>query len=225
MTDISVVDGDPVTRSASTALALAAERSVPEAEPDDLLAGLLLVLSRFGIVWVGERALDLEALGVRWPSRRRAANEANGASPKIAYSAATAEVFDRAAGIARRDGARRTEAIHLLAAYAGESRGLMGEIKRRYRLTAADWRAELARTPRRERTPERPQAAQASPTKGFFTPDEAAEFLGLHIQTVRGYVRSGKLPASRVAGERAIRIQRQDLLGLLEPVEQTVDQE
>ena len=101
----------------------------------------------------------------------------------------------------------------------------MGEIKRRYRFKDSDWRAELARTPWRERAPERPQGAEAPPTKGFFTPDEAAEFLGLHIQTVRGYVRSGKLPASRVAGERAIRIRRQDLLGLLEPVAPSADQE
>jgi len=53
--------------------------------------------------------------------------------------------------------------------------------------------------------------------KQFFSPDEAAEFLGVHTQTVRGYIRTGKLPALRLAGERALRIQREDLLALLEP--------
>jgi excisionase family DNA binding protein len=56
--------------------------------------------------------------------------------------------------------------------------------------------------------------------KQFFSPDEAAEFLGIHTQTVRGYIRTGKLPALRLAGERALRIQREDLLALLEPYKQ-----
>jgi excisionase family DNA binding protein len=53
--------------------------------------------------------------------------------------------------------------------------------------------------------------------KQFFSPDEAAEFLGVHVQTIRGYIRLGKLPALRLAGERALRIKRKDLLALLEP--------
>ena len=53
--------------------------------------------------------------------------------------------------------------------------------------------------------------------KQFFSPDGAAEFLGVHTQTVRGYIRTGKLSALRLAGERALRIQRSDLLALLEP--------
>jgi excisionase family DNA binding protein len=55
--------------------------------------------------------------------------------------------------------------------------------------------------------------------KQFFSPDEAAEFLDIHTQTIRGYIRTGKLPALRLAGERALRIQREDLLALLEPYE------
>jgi excisionase family DNA binding protein len=34
----------------------------------------------------------------------------------------------------------------------------------------------------------------------YLTPEQAADVLGVHVQTVRGYVRSGKLPASRLAG-------------------------
>ena len=46
----------------------------------------------------------------------------------------------------------------------------------------------------------------------------AAEALSIHVQTLRAYVRSGKLPALRLAGERAIRIRRQDLETVLEPL-------
>jgi len=56
--------------------------------------------------------------------------------------------------------------------------------------------------------------------KMLLSPDEAADLLGVHTQTVRGYIRDGKLKAHRVAGERAIRIRRKDLLALLEPYDQ-----
>jgi excisionase family DNA binding protein len=52
----------------------------------------------------------------------------------------------------------------------------------------------------------------------YLTPEEAAEAIGIHVQTLRGYVRSGKLPALRLAGERAIRIRRKDLEAVLEPL-------
>jgi excisionase family DNA binding protein len=54
--------------------------------------------------------------------------------------------------------------------------------------------------------------------RDYLSPEQAAEALGLHAQTVRAYIRSGKLPAMRVAGERAIRIRREDLEKVLEPL-------
>jgi excisionase family DNA binding protein len=35
---------------------------------------------------------------------------------------------------------------------------------------------------------------------------------------LRGYIKSGKLPAYRLAGEKVLRIKREDLMTLLEPV-------
>ena len=52
----------------------------------------------------------------------------------------------------------------------------------------------------------------------YLTPEQAADELGVHVQTVRAYVRSGKLAALRLAGERAIRIRRSDLETVLEPL-------
>lgn len=45
----------------------------------------------------------------------------------------------------------------------------------------------------------------------YLTPEDAAETLGVRVQTIRGYIRSGRLPAFWLAGERAIRILRADL--------------
>ena len=53
----------------------------------------------------------------------------------------------------------------------------------------------------------------------LYTPDEAADYLGVHLGTVRNWIRSGRLPASRLAGQRAIRIKESDLLRVLDPIE------
>ena len=183
--------------------------------PDDLLAGALLAVSRFGIAWIGETAIDVEALGFQ------DALMTSQIEPKVAYSTATAAIFDRAAAIAKEDGASKVEGVHLLAAFAPVADGLMGDLKGKHGFDGTTWRAALARWPREGE--EASGAGKTGPegpvSKEFFTPEEAADFLGLHIQTVRGYVRSGRLPALRVAGERAIRIRRGDLFGLLEPTE------
>src|SRR3989338_5262915 len=54
--------------------------------------------------------------------------------------------------------------------------------------------------------------------QAFFTVDQAAQFLGIHHQTLRGYIKGGKLPAYRLAGEKVLRIKREDLMELLELV-------
>lgn len=52
----------------------------------------------------------------------------------------------------------------------------------------------------------------------LYSPEEAAEYLGVHVQTVRAWIRSGRLRASRLAGQRALRITASDLTTVLEPV-------
>ena len=52
----------------------------------------------------------------------------------------------------------------------------------------------------------------------YVTPEQAADVLHVHVQTIRDYIRSGRLPAFRLAGERAIRIRPADLEALLEPL-------
>lgn len=53
----------------------------------------------------------------------------------------------------------------------------------------------------------------------LYSPEEAAEYFGVHVQTIRGWIRSGRLKASRLAGQRALRIRASDLGSLLEPVD------
>jgi excisionase family DNA binding protein len=54
----------------------------------------------------------------------------------------------------------------------------------------------------------------------FLTPEQAAEELNTHVQTLRAYVRTGKIPAFGLAGERSTRSRGSDLLQILEPLSQ-----
>jgi excisionase family DNA binding protein len=192
-------------RAISLAITLAKDRGREEVTADDLLLAGLQIRSEFGIAHLGPWKIDLEDLGVDWlrgPAEIR---------PKVAYSDDAVGIFDRAAAIARVSGTP-IDVTHLLAAFAGRESGLMGELSRKYGITSAGWRAALAGQP--------PMSAPA-PSNGereFMTAEEAAESLGVHVQTLRAYIRSGKLPAMRLAGERALRIRRSDLEKAMEPL-------
>lgn len=196
-------------RGSRLAIARAKGRGGEEVTSEDLLAGMLHASARFGVAILGSLTVDLEELG------EPTLEETDAAGPKVAYSDEAVALFDEAARVARLDGCPKIEPVHMLVAFAREENGLMGRIKRRYGLDAAGWRAALARWS----SVEKGRSAAAPSAQELMSPDEAAEFLGVHTQTVRGYIRAGKLPAHRLAGERAIRIRRQDLLGLLEPYE------
>jgi excisionase family DNA binding protein len=203
---------DPALRVAIT---LAKRSQSREVEPDHILAGCLLSNSRFGIVRLGSLVIDLEALGIDW--MQDLAGQEPGA--KVAYSQASVDLLDRASEISRADQASRVRLEHLLVAFdfaephLQDPQGVMARLARNG-VTSATWRAALAEMD--TATAARP--AETAAAGGYVSPEQAAEILGVHHQTIRGYIRSGKLPASRIAGERAVRIRRQDLDRLLEPV-------
>ncbi len=197
--------------AASFAISQAKRRGLAEVGSDELLLGCLQTISLYGITQLGPWTFDLEALGVDWLER-----PARGT--RVDYSQAVVDLFDLAARISAASAAGGAIQVdHLLAAFAGESGGLMGELKRTHGITGAAWRAAVAQL-----WATVPSAAAAMPPEGgasdYLTPEEAAAALNIHVQTLRAYVRSGKLPALRLAGERAIRIRRQDLETVLEPL-------
>lgn len=208
--------------AASFAIFAAKQEGSAEVTPDHILLGCLRAISRFGIATIGPWDLDLEALGVDWT------RQLEGPAPKVAYSAAAVELFDRAARIAgsRMAGpeGKRLGLADLLAAFAGEEQGLMGQLKRTYGATNASWRAAISRIEDAS-TEDAGRSANGGPSgstrageREYLTPEEAAEALGIHVQTMRGYIRSERVPAFRLAGERAIRILRSDLEKVLEPL-------
>lgn len=193
----------------ATAFAIfaAKQRGSEEVTPDHILLGCLRAISRFGIVTLGPWSLDLEALGVDW------LRQPDGPRPKVAYSREAVDLFDRAAQIATSAGETGVSVNHLLAAFATEEGGLMGELKRSHGIVSASWRAAVARL-----SVDKTDGAESGAKPEYLTPEEAAGTLGIHVQTMRAYIRSGRLPAFRLAGERSIRLLRADLEKVLEPL-------
>jgi excisionase family DNA binding protein len=96
----------------------------------------------------------------------------------------------------------------------------MGELKRTHGVASASWRAAVAQlglTPAAGAQANHPEI-ETKRARDYLTPEDAAEELGVHVQTMRAYIRSGRMPAFRLAGERAIRILRTDLEKVLEPL-------
>jgi len=215
---------DPVSAATRFAIKRAKRRKNSKVTGDDLLMGLFQAIGRFGIVQIGPLTIDLEDPGETFLEDSE--NETDKTNKqKVAYSADAVSIFEKAAHIARKDNSLKVELIHLLVAFAYEENGLMAELKRKYGFSSMEWRAALSKwqsiSSEKKKGSSQTDAGRKSPLelgrKEFFSPDEAAEFLGVHTQTVRGYIRTGKLSAMRLAGERALRIQRDDLLALLEP--------
>ena len=110
-------------------------------------------------------------------------------------------------GEVQRSGRKRIDELHYLLAFMRWGEGLPGRVF-----------GELGVTPEQvEHFAREPRQTVGDPEK-LYSPEEAAEYLGVHVQTVRTWIRSGRLKASRLAGQRALRIRASDLSSVLEPV-------
>lgn len=206
-------DPDRVLVGTTQAIERARARGAAWVEPDDLLAGMLLSIARFGMVDLGERMIDLSELepcfdlpdvDVRVRPR---------------YTPAAAAAFERAARVARADGEVRIAPIHLLVALGDHSIPTFARIAVQHGIDPTGWRRLLSSIapPRRPHVPSRP--APPPPLVGLeelVPQEEAARALGVSLDVLRGYVRAGKLPAFRVPGDHlTVRIRREDLAALL----------
>jgi len=123
-------------------------------------------------------------------------------------------LLDRAAAICRADHLTHVRIAHVMVAFASaKPEGLMAKLADQG-IDSAAWRAAIVSFEASSAAP----AGNAATSASYLSPEQAAEFLGVHHQTIRGYIRNGKLPALRIAGERAVRIRRENLERLLEPL-------
>jgi excisionase family DNA binding protein len=112
-----------------------------------------------------------------------------------------------------RSGERRVDELHVLLAFARVEDGLPARVFGELGVSreAIDEYVRLAR--------ERSRRTGGQGEERLYSPEEAARYLGVRVETVRAWIRSGRLRASRLAGQRVLRITASDLRSVLEPVE------
>lgn len=109
---------------------------------------------------------------------------------------------------ARRSGRKRIDELVYLLSFMRWKEGLPARVF-----------GELGVTPEQVEAFARHQKVDSTDPERLYSPEEAADYLGVHVQTVRAWIRSGRLRASRLAGQRALRIRASDLQSVLEPVD------
>jgi len=108
----------------------------------------------------------------------------------------------------RRSGRKRLDELHLLMAFMRIGEGLPARVFGELGVTPDEMERYLRGDMSRSITEER-----------LYSPEDAAAYLGVHVQTVRAWIRAGRLPARRLAGQRALRIRASDLESILEPLD------
>ncbi|MGE3073224.1 MAG: helix-turn-helix domain-containing protein [Dehalococcoidia bacterium] len=160
--------------------------------------------SRFGYFRFGPLAIDVDLI-------QDIVERGLPRGPQAGHSALSDDMvrFTQAViGEVQRSGRRRVDELHYLLAFMRWPEGLPARVF-----------GELGVSPEEvEQFARGPELPQGDPEK-LYSPEEAAEYLGVHVQTVRSWIRSGRLKASRLAGQRALRIRASALVSVLEPID------
>ena len=166
--------------------------------------GFLRMMSRFGVFSFGPISIYVPAVEAAVPA---ALEEA--ARQLTVPSARFQRFVELLMHERERSGRAQIDELHALLAFMKLGEGLPGRVF-----------GELGVSPAQvEEYARRGGDTAPAELERLFTPEEAAAYLGIHVQTVRAWIRSGRLRASRLTGQRALRIKASDLATVLEPVD------
>jgi excisionase family DNA binding protein len=173
---------------------------------DVLFLGFLHEMSRFGVFSYGPISIDVGLVEEVYMRALPGSSEETDArvhdSTKDFYQRLATEL--ESAG-----GTRRPNELHYLLAFMRSPGGLPQKVF-----------SELAVRPEAVMEFARREAQGLSGRADvFLTPEDVAGRLNVNVQTVRAWIRSGKLPASRLAGRRVLRVRESDIDAVLEPVD------
>ncbi|HEX6030542.1 MAG TPA: helix-turn-helix domain-containing protein [Tepidiformaceae bacterium] len=182
---------------------LTREMRSPEATLDLLFLAYLLKTSRFGYFSFGPVTIDVRLIE-DLVTRTTIHSSDLEAGAKAGYSDDCIRFLRVLTDEVERSGRRRIDEVHFLLAFMQVGEGIPGRVFAELGVSADEVRSFV---PEREATAGR-----------LYSPEEAAEYLGVHVKTVRNWIRAGRLPAGRLAGQRVLRIKSSDLNRLLEPV-------
>jgi excisionase family DNA binding protein len=197
---------DDILRSVMVALDAEAERLNAGALTTDLIfLAYLRHMSRFGFFSFGPINIDVDLIEdiVDRTIPKRGPGE-----PLPAMDDDHVRMSQLLMEEVRRSGRRRIDELHYLLAFMRWDEGLPKRVF-----------GELGVTPEQVEEYARTRTIEPPTLEKLYSPEEAAGYLNVHVQTVRAWIRSGRLRARRLAGQRALRITASDLQSVLEPVD------
>jgi excisionase family DNA binding protein len=177
--------------------------------PDISFVAFLKTFSQFGFFRFGPITIDVEVVE---DILLRTHPRGEGGPEFPMSSEASARAGELGWKLLRNSGRQTVGERELLMAYLHWGEGLPARVFGELGISVADVERYIAEA-------SAPLAHQRAGAGRLFSTDEAAEYLGVHVQTIRSWIRSGKLPAARLAGMKSIRIRESDLEAVLEPIE------
>ena len=174
---------------------------------DVLFAAYLRHMSRFGFFSFGPVTIDVNLIEdlVEHTVVRR---QPGGATVQIAVGDDIVRWSEKLMEEVRRSGRKRIDELHYLLTFMRLEEGLPKRVFGELGVTAGQVE-EYAET----------RGVQTQGLEKLYSPEEVAEYLNVHVQTVRTWIRSGRLKARRLAGQRALRVAESDIQSVLEPLE------
>ena len=193
---------DDFLRAMGLETAAESERLGSAVTIDILFLVFLRKMARFGYFHFGPITIDFRLIEeiVEQTATRGPASNSRFSDGAVRFSEVLMEEV-------RKSGGRRIDELHYLLAFMRVEEGLPGRVF-----------GELGVTPEQVADYAR-RGPETTEQERLYSPEDAAEYLGVHVQTVRSWIRSGRLRASRLAGQRALRIKGSDLQSVLEPIE------
>lgn len=174
---------------------------------DTLFLAYLLKTSAFGLYQYGPITIDVNVV-----EQAVERNVEKGDGSPAPYGDDVVRFTRTLMEEVRKSGRKRADELHFLLAFMRCGEGVPGRVFSELGVTRKQVE-DHANAVRMGGT------ASATGLERLYSPEEAAEYLSVHVNTVRGWIKGGRLPAKRLAGQRALRIRESDLLNVLEPVE------
>jgi excisionase family DNA binding protein len=170
---------------------------------DVLFLAFLRPLARFGYFTLGPITIDVNLIE-DIVERTKIPGDWNGAPQDfVKFSRLVMEEL-------RRSGRKRVDELAYLLAFMRYGEGLPARVF-----------GELGVTPEQLIASLKESGAGVAPRLDqLMTPEEVADYLKVHVRTVRAWIHSGRLSARRVAGLRALRIRAEDVATLLRPLDE-----
>ncbi len=205
----SAGSGEPfMARLVAFASELSREFGIDPMSIDLKFLAFLRLVGPFGVFSLGPLSIHVQM--VEDLVLQRALSTEDGASAES--EAEFDEYFVRLAEQRVRTGRARIDELDVLLAFMRMTHGIPATVF-----------GELGVSPERVEAFVAGEGPDTQPLEPLRSPEQAAEYLGVHVETVRSWIRSGRLRATRLAGRRALRIRAADLVGLLEPLDSTED--